>query len=152
MKRTVMLKWLPLIACLFPLASTSIFGQQGAAALPPLHERQILEVRELVQATQAQMTLLQARLGERQRDLAQVYAQYELDQTQAAKLQEDIIELQRQLLAGHHRMQTRLRTIVGRERFDFLRRRLEQAVSFDSATAPNRSGNSSKEAKPQKQP
>jgi hypothetical protein len=152
MKLTLMLKWIPLIACLFPLASAPVFGQPESAPVPQLDERQIAQVRELVQTTQPKLTLLQARLGERQRELARVYARYELDETKARTLQEEIIELQRQLLASHHQMQIRLRTIVGRERFDFLRRRLEQAVSFDpSATAPS-SGNSAKEANPQKHP
>jgi hypothetical protein len=149
MKRIFMMKWIPLIAWLLASASAPLFAQPEPAPLPPLTERQIIQVRELVQATQSRITFLQARLNERQRDLARVYAQYDLDETQARKLQEEIIELQRQLLSGHHRMQTELRTIVGRERFDFLRARLEQALSFDPVTAPKNPDNSPQEQNPQ---
>jgi hypothetical protein len=135
-----------LILCIVSLASAPMFGQEQPVPLPPLHERQIIQVRELVQMTQSRTTLLQARLSERQRDLARVYAQYDLDETQARRIQEEIIDLQRQLLAGHHRMQTELRTIVGRDRFDFLRRRLEQAVASDPVTAPKNHGNSPNES------
>jgi TolA-binding protein len=125
MKSVVLL----ICVCLFFINSPTA-GQERPASLPPITERQIAQVRELVQITQAQTTLLQARLSQRQRQLARLYSLYDLDEAQVRELQEEIIQLQRQLLEGHHRMQTQLRTIVGRERFEFLRRRLEQAVSF----------------------
>jgi hypothetical protein len=64
----------------------------------------------------------------------------------------EIVELQRLLLANHHRMQVELRAIVNQERFEFLRRRLSNVVapaagnretpappSESKSSAPNRS-------------
>jgi len=108
---------------------------------PPLSQEQLVRVRGLVQEVQAQATLLQARLNERQRALAQVYMAYELDGPSAQKLQIEIVELQRSLLANHHRMQVELRKTVGRERFELLRRRLAQSVA--PASAVNRESSAS---------
>jgi len=96
---------------------------------PPLSQEQLVRVRGLVQEVQAQATLLQARLDQRQRELADVYTVYELDEPRAQKLQAEIVELQRRLLANHHRMQAELRAIVSRERFEFLRKRLANVVT-----------------------
>jgi hypothetical protein len=73
--------------------------------------------------------LQQARLDQRQRELGEVYTVYELDEPRAQKLQAEIVELQRLLLANHHRMQAELRAIVSRERFEFLRKRLANVVT-----------------------
>jgi hypothetical protein len=73
--------------------------------------------------------LQQARLDQRQRELGEVYTAYELDEPRAQKLQAEIVELQRLLLANHHRMQAELRAIVSRERFEFLRKRLANFVT-----------------------
>jgi G3E family GTPase len=102
--------------------------------LPPLGTEQIARVRELVRTTQAQATLVQARLDERQRQLARVYSEYEFDDHKAQNLQKEIVDLQRQLLANHHRMQVELRSIVPKERFEMLRRRLEQILSPSAST------------------
>ena len=103
-------------------------------APPPLTPAQLVRVRELVRVTQDQSTALQARLGERQRELAGLYAVYTLNEREAQRLQREIVGLQRELLANHHRLQVELRTLVTQQRFDTLRRRLERAV--DSGVAP----------------
>ncbi|MCU0875154.1 MAG: hypothetical protein MUE50_22715 [Pirellulaceae bacterium] len=67
-------------------------------------------------------------------------------------MQAEIVELQRLLLANHHRMQVELRAIVNQERFEFLRGRLSNVVapaagnretpappSESKSSAPNRS-------------
>ncbi len=118
-----------LIACSLPC------GAADESAPPPLSPEQIVRVRKLVQSVQTEATLLQARLDQRQRELAEVYAVYELDEPRAQKLQAEIVELQRLLLANHHRMQAELRAIVSRERFEFLRRRLANVVT-SPATDP----------------
>ena len=102
---------------------------------PPLSPEQIVRVRKLVQSVQTEAALLQARLDQRQRELGEVYTVYELDEPRAQKLQAEIVELQRLLLANHHRMQVELRAIVSRERFEFLRKRLAN-VAHPATTNP----------------
>ena len=105
---------------------------------PPLKfpQEQTVRVRRLVGAVQTEATLLQARLDERQRELAELYTQYELDEQRAQKLQAEIVELQRALLANHHRMQVELRAIVDQERFTILRQRLRFLVAPTAPAAP----------------
>lgn len=119
------------------LVSFLAAAQQKPEPPPPLNERQIVKVRELVQTSQEEIKNLNAQLNERQQRLALVYARYQLDQEACKQLQDEIIELQRKLLASHHRMQIELRTIVGKERFDHLRRRLEHAASTADEATPD---------------
>ncbi len=106
---------------------------QDATAPPPLSPTQLTRVRELVRVTQEQSAKLQVRLGDRQRELAAVYAVYTLNENEAQRLQKEIVKLQQELLANHHRLQVELRTLVTQERFDTLRRRLERAADKSSA-------------------
>jgi hypothetical protein len=94
-----------------------------------LRADQTRRVRELARSVQDRATLLQARLEERQRELAELYNEFELDAARCQRLQADIVELQRELLANHHRMQVELRAIVDQERFLVLRQRLKYIVS-----------------------
>ena len=105
-----------------------VAGRADQEQPPPLTPEQVAKVRELVRKTQAQTTLLQARLDKRQRDLTELYAQYELDVVAAQHLQDAIIDLQRQLLTSHHTMQVELRSIVNPARFEVLRQRLSRVV------------------------
>jgi hypothetical protein len=122
--------WLAMIV----MVAVVVAAQDGAPP-PPLTSTQLARVRELVRVTQDQSTLLQARLGERQRALARLYAQFELEAKEAQTLQNEIIGLQRQLLANHHQMQLEVRKVVGKERFEILRRRLERVLT-PSGTHP----------------
>lgn len=110
---------------LLPLVTAALLFAQAERPTPaPLSEDQVKQLRELVQVTQTTAATLQKQLDEKQRELAQVYALYELKQRQALRLQADIMELQTQLLANHHKLQVELRTIVGQERFELLRQRI----------------------------
>ena len=60
--------------------------------------------------------------------MAALYADYDLNERQAQRLQLEIVDLQRQMLANYHGMQTELRKIVGKERFEVLRQRLNRVV------------------------
>lgn len=106
-------------------------GAEPAAvpAQTPAWAEVAARTRELVQRTQDQSTLLQARLGQRQRQLSAVYTRFDLDDAEARRLQEEIVELQRQLLANHHRLQVELRSLVSRDHFETLRLRVERMVS-----------------------
>ncbi len=115
------------------IAGSSPGSAADESAPPPLSPEQLVRVRKLAQSAQTEATVLQARLDQRQRELGQVYTMYELDEPRAQNLQAEIVELQRLLLANHHRMQAELRAIVSRERFEFLRKRLTNVVTHPGA-------------------
>ena len=129
------------------LASTTVWLlAQDPPAAAPLTEQQLKHIRPIVQGTQAETARAQARLAECQRKLAGICARYELDEASARKLQDEIVELQRQLLTSHHRLQKALRATVNADQFERLRRRLEQAA----APSPAASGQST--ARPEATP
>lgn len=112
----------------FLSAALLVMGQGDKPAPPPLTEEQSMRLRELVRSTQSKAAELQTQLDERQRELAALYADYDLNERQAQRLQLEIVDLQRQMLANYHTMQTELRKIVGKERFEVLRQRLNRVV------------------------
>ncbi len=117
-----------------------LFTTLGQEETPRLNLRadQTRRVRDLARSVLDRATLLQAKLEERQRELAALYNEFELDEQRCETLQLEIVELQRELLANHHRMQVELRAIVDRERFLVLRQRLRYIVSppTQSPSAP----------------
>lgn len=113
-----------------------VLGQGDKPAPPPLTDEQVTKLRELVRSTQSKAAELQSQLDERQRELAALYAEYELKGRQAQRLQLEIVDLQRQMLANYHHMQTELRQIVGKERFEVLRQRLSRVVSPTGVKEP----------------
>jgi hypothetical protein len=96
---------------------------------PPYTEEQIQQLRDLVQTTRATGAKLQTAVEEKQRELAGLYNQYELNERAAPRLQQEIVDLQQQLLANHHKMQKELRAIVSKERFSVLSQRLNRAMA-----------------------
>jgi predicted nucleic acid-binding Zn-ribbon protein len=127
-----------LAAALFAALATVWLLAQDQPALAPLTEKQLQRIRPVIQGTQAETARAQARLAECQRELAGIYARYELDEAATRKFQDEIVDLQSQLLTSHHRMQKALRATVNAEQFERLRRRLEQAAAAD----PEASGQS----------
>ena len=132
-------KWMiPLLATLLVAGPTTAWLlAQAAPAPPPLTEAQLERIRPVIQRTQAETARLQTRLSECQRELAALYARYELDETAARKLQDEIVESQRQLLTAHHRMQHALRETLDATQFERLRRRLEQALAPSGESGVN---------------
>lgn len=118
-----------LCATVFVSAWQSVALCQENAPRLHLRAEQSRRVRELARSVQDRATLLQAKLEERQRELAELYNEFELDEPRCQALQADIVELQRELLANHHRMQVELRAIVDQERFLVLRQRLKYILS-----------------------
>jgi sRNA-binding protein len=117
------------LAATLVLASTTVWLlAQERPAPAPLTEQQLQRIRPIIQGTQAETARAQTRLIECQRELAALYARYDLDEAAAGKLQDEIVELQRQLLSAHHRMQKALRATVDAGQFERLRRRLENAA------------------------
>lgn len=114
---------------LWPVLFAALVLQGPADQPPPLTEEQKTRIRELVRTTQEESTRLKARLQESQQDLARHYGEYDLDVEAVKKLEAEIIDLQRQMLAGYHKMQVDLRTVVGRERFRFLKQRIDNALN-----------------------
>jgi Spy/CpxP family protein refolding chaperone len=126
-------KWMiPLLAAALVAGPTTVWllaQETPPPAAAPLTEQQLQKIRPVIRGTQAETARAQTRLGECQRELAALYAHYELDEAAARKLQDEIVELQRQLLTAHHRMQKALRAVVTAEQFERLRRRLENPAA-----------------------
>ncbi len=110
------------------LCGLLVTGQAPAATPPPLTAEQITLVRDLVRATQANAERLRQQLAERERELAGKYAAFDLDEAAAEKLQGDIVDLQKRLLANYHHLQVELRKVVGAERFAQLKQRLDNVL------------------------
>jgi hypothetical protein len=101
---------------------------------PPLTAEQREKIAKLANDTQREAVRLKAQLEKRQRDLNRLYAEYELDEKEAKAIEADIVDLQRQMLANYRTMQTELRTLVGKERFLILKKRLD--LMLQSADKP----------------
>jgi len=100
----------------------------AVAEPPPLTDEQRARISKLANETKQESDRLKALLDLRQRELAEVYAQYKLDEEKATRLETDVLDLQRQMLTNHHKMQVELRMLVGEERFNQLRRRLDNML------------------------
>jgi hypothetical protein len=103
-------------------------GQAPAASPPPLTEDQLTRLRELVRGTQATAERLRQELADHERQLAEKYAQFDLDEAGAKRLQNGIVERQKELLVNYHRLQVELRKVVGPERFGQLKQRLDNVL------------------------
>lgn len=121
---------MPLVVVLVTLAP----GQQ--AEPPPLTEEQREGIAQLAKDTQKEAAHLKALLEKRQRELAQVYGRYELDDKRATELEAEVLDLQRQMLANYRKMQVELRAVVDKERFLALKRRLDNFLQSPPEKAP----------------
>ena len=92
---------------------------------PPLTPEQRSRLSQLAQGAKEETARLKGLLEERQQVLARVYAEYDLDEKQATKLEKDILDLQQQMLASYRIVQIGLRATVERERFMHLKKRLD---------------------------
>jgi hypothetical protein len=115
-------------------------GQAPAANPSPLTEDQLVRLRELVRTTQTKAERLRNALADRERQLAEKYAQFDLDAVGAQKLQGEIVDIQKQLLANYHALQVELRQIVGPERFALLKQRLDNVLRPKPKDAPKADG------------
>lgn len=109
-------------------AGQNAAGQNAAGQNPeppPLSEEARTRISNLARETQENSARLKSSLERNQQELARIYAEYDLDERQATKLETEIIEQQRQLLANYRRMQVELRQSVTKERFAILKRRLD---------------------------
>ena len=91
---------------------------------PKLTEQQITEVRQLVRRTRAEVERLETAMDQRRQQLAQAYMRYELRARAVLDLQAEIVRMEQDLLAVHHRMHTRLRAIVTKEQFEAMKTRV----------------------------
>ena len=113
---------------MIPAMCLSLFATVGQPVPPPLNEQQIEKVRALVKKHQEEQGMLKEQLEAAQRNLAECYAKYELDDAAVKKLQSEVLDTQGKLLASYHAMQKELRAIVGPERFAILSKRIENAL------------------------
>jgi hypothetical protein len=95
---------------------------------PPFTEDQRARISKLANDTKQEADRLKGLLDKQQRELAAVYDEYELDEAKATKLEDEVLDLQKQMLANHRKMQVELRTLVGKERFQLLRRRRDNLL------------------------
>src|SRR5262245_38967680 len=84
---------------------------------PPLPDEQTARVRALVKNHQEEQQRLRTQLEKAQQQLAACYAEYQLNESEVARLQAEILDVQGKLLRSYHTMQQELRAIVGPERF-----------------------------------
>ena len=113
--------WAGLVFCL-------ILASYVNAEPPPLTEDQRVSITKLANDTKKEADSLKGLLDRRQEELGEVYVKYTLDEGKATKLEAEIIDLQKQMLANHRKMQVELRTLVGEERFVILRKRLDNML------------------------
>lgn len=85
-------------------------------------------LRGIVRTAFDEQAKLRASLAERQRELSEVYALYDLDDADVDRLHGEILDLQSRLLASHRKMQKELREVVDAERFETLSRRIDNAL------------------------
>jgi hypothetical protein len=102
---------------------------------PSLTEDQRVRIAKLANETKQEADRLKTILDRRQQELADVYAVYKLDEDRAAKLEAEILGIQKQMLANHRKMQVELRSLVGEERFNILRRRLDSMLKTPPKSA-----------------
>jgi len=113
--------WAGLVLCL-------MLSSHVNAEPPPLTEDQRSSITKLANETKKEADRLKGLLDRRQEELGEVYAKYTLDEVKATKLEAEIIDLQKQMLANHRKMQVELRSLVGEERFVILRKRLDNML------------------------
>src|SRR4026208_636441 len=87
------------------------FGQGTTA--PQLTDEQLTKVRNLLKSHQEEQARLKAELDKAQQKLADLYAHYQLDDEQAKKAQQEVLNSQQKLLQSYHALQKELRAIVG---------------------------------------
>jgi hypothetical protein len=120
------------------LAALLVLAPDQPPAPPPLTEEQRARLTRLAQDAQKESARLKGLLEEHQRELARVYAEYELDDERAARLEAEILDLQRQMLAGYRKVQVELRAIVGKERFMIIKKRLDNVLQTPAEKAPTK--------------
>ena len=103
-------------------------GQEPKPELPPLTEEQRQRISKLANDAQQEAIRLRGLLEKRQQDLTRLYGEYELDEKEAKKIEAEILDLQKQLLVNYHKMQVELRTLVSKERFVVLKKRLDNLL------------------------
>src|SRR2546422_10649581 len=104
-------------AATFVLAVLLASAQDQPPNSPPLTEEQRARLSRVANGAQQDAARFKSLLKDREQELAQVYALYDLDEQRATKLEAEILELQRQMLDSHRKLQVDLRAVVGKERF-----------------------------------
>lgn len=125
----------------FVIAALMALAPAQAADPPPMTPEQRARLTHLAAEAQEETARLKTQLETRQQELARVYAEYDLDEKRADKLEAEILELQKHMLASYRKVQVELRATVARERFLVLKKRLDnilQSAGPKPATAPPR--------------
>ncbi len=92
--------------------------------LQPLTKPQIAAISNLLRTTRGMDEQLKAELLAQQNRLTELYINFQLDPTQVAAVQQEILTTQSELLKNHHRLNVKVREIVGEKRFASIWRRI----------------------------
>ena len=96
--------------------------------LPPLSKAQTTKLRLLVRDSMQKDAELREQLRGKQSQLKAEYVKYELDEKRIEALHGEILELQRKLLLNYRELQIQLRATVSAERFQHLKKRIDNAL------------------------
>ena len=118
------------VVMLFVVTSGAVGAVQPS--YPPFTPEQVVQVRALVERTQANQKQLKAALVEAQEKLAGCYSGFELNDDRIALVHREIAGLQQKLLDSHYSMQKELRKIVAPDQFEGLTRRIAGALGTPS--------------------
>lgn len=123
---------------------------QPADRPAPLKSEQVAKLRALVGKVRQRDAALKKQLAAHQRALRAEYASFRLDEKRVARLRKAVTQTQSELLSNYHHLQVELRKIVGKERFVFLKRRIDNALEPNSKS---RQGSAKRPSpKPKRQP
>ncbi|MDZ4781842.1 MAG: hypothetical protein SGJ19_16445 [Planctomycetia bacterium] len=111
-----------------PLVVALVVATALAAEPAPLSDAQRSAVADLAKQSQSDAARLKQALLDRQTELAAAYANYTLDVGTIDRLEKEIVTLQGDLLANYRHLQVELRKLVPEDRFERLRRRLDNAL------------------------
>jgi hypothetical protein len=110
------------------LVALLALAPEPAPAPPSLTPEQRARLGQLARDGEATAAQLKARLEKLQQELALVYAEFELDETRASRLEAEILDLQRQMLANYRKVQVGLRALVDKKGFLALRKRIDRLI------------------------
>ena len=125
------------------LCALLIAGAQTDPAAP-LTQTQISKLRQVVRHAQDRKDAITADLEDRQQKLTEAYSQFSLDEKLIARLHDEIVDLQRQLLDNYRNLQIQLRNVVGQPGFLRLKKRIDlilkgrkKVQTTTESTSPN---------------
>jgi hypothetical protein len=107
------------------LLAVLLVGGQLQAATPPAALSQPDAFADLASRINAERNRLATQIADRRRALAELYAAYTFDAENAARIENEILDLDRERFAVERRLQMQLRSMVSEGQFAAVKKRLE---------------------------